>query len=72
MYSPDLLKDKIVVVTGGGSGLGLAMAKRAAALSARVAICGRSEDKLKIAAKEFSDKSRFYYAPTDVRDFDAV
>jgi len=40
------LAGRSVVVTGGGSGIGAACARRAAQEGARVTICGRSEDKL--------------------------
>lgn len=46
MFASDMLKDKVVFVTGGGSGLGQAMAIRAGGLGARVGVIGRSEDKL--------------------------
>ena len=40
------LKDKIAVVTGGTSGIGLATARLLLAEGARVAICGRNADRL--------------------------
>ena len=43
------LSDKIVLVTGGGSGFGFATAKRFVACGAKVIITGRNEDKLKKA-----------------------
>lgn len=44
------LKNKNVVVIGGSSGMGLAVARQAAEAGANVTICGRSEEKLKAAA----------------------
>ena len=44
-----LLNDKIVLVTGGGSGFGYAIAKRFVSLGAKVIITGRNEEKLKKA-----------------------
>jgi NAD(P)-dependent dehydrogenase (short-subunit alcohol dehydrogenase family) len=41
MYQPDLMKGQRILVTGGGTGLGQAMAERFLALGADVAICGR-------------------------------
>lgn len=47
VYRDDLLKDQVVIISGGGSGLGKAMAFLMARLGARVMICGRREEKLK-------------------------
>jgi NAD(P)-dependent dehydrogenase (short-subunit alcohol dehydrogenase family) len=44
-------KDKVAVVTGGNSGIGLATAKAFVQEGARVAITGRSDDTLKAAQK---------------------
>lgn len=46
VFAPDLLRDKVVVVSGGGSGIGRATAWLAARLGASVVICGRNEEKL--------------------------
>jgi NAD(P)-dependent dehydrogenase (short-subunit alcohol dehydrogenase family) len=46
VFRSDLLKDKSWVVSGGGSGIGKAIAFLAARLGADVTICGRTEDKL--------------------------
>ncbi len=46
------LKDKIVVVIGGSSGMGLATAKAAMAEGAKVVITGRSEDRLRSASQD--------------------
>ena len=49
VYRPDLLKGKSWLVTGGGSGIGKAIAFLAARLGADVTICGRTADKLTAA-----------------------
>ena len=42
----DLLSERVVLISGGGSGIGRATAWLAARLGARVVICGRNVDKL--------------------------
>jgi len=57
-----------VLVTGGGSGIGLAVARRMLAEGARVAITGRSADKLRRAAEELDAGDRLVYHPADLAD----
>jgi NAD(P)-dependent dehydrogenase (short-subunit alcohol dehydrogenase family) len=46
MFTPSLLKDRIAVVTGGGTGIGLAIARRLGTLGALVAIGSRNAEHL--------------------------
>lgn len=70
----DLLAGRTVWITGGGTGLGRAMALRAADLGAAVALCGRREEPLRETAAAITDSGgRAACAPgCDVRDPDAV
>ena len=46
MFQPDLLRDKRILITGGGTGLGKGMAHRFLQLGATVYICGRRREVL--------------------------
>ena len=50
MFLPDLLAGKRILVTGGGTGLGAAMAERFAALGAHLVLCGRRPEPLEDTA----------------------
>ena len=52
IYAPGLFAGQVCIVTGGGSGIGLHCAKELRFLGAKVAICGRNEDKLAAGAGE--------------------
>lgn len=49
-FAPDLFKGKVALVSGAGSGIGLAIATMLARLGANLVICGRDEEKLATAA----------------------
>lgn len=66
------LKDRNVLVTGGGSGIGLGIALALAEEGCRVAICGRTEEKLASAAARFTGSPAIIYRACDVADRDAV
>ena len=72
MFTEDTLKNKLILVTGGGSGLGLAMAKGFNELGATVAICGRTESKLLEAKKKFKYPDKALTYVVDVRNYEAV
>lgn len=61
-----ILKGKNIVITGGGSGIGLAMAKKFASEGANVIISGRNEEKLKKAVEEIGANAQ--YVQFDVTD----
>jgi NAD(P)-dependent dehydrogenase (short-subunit alcohol dehydrogenase family) len=66
------LTGKNMLVTGGGSGIGLAAARLLLAEGARVAISGRNEDKLRRAAAELNAGERLIYHAADVADWTQV
>jgi len=72
MFNPDLLKNKRVLITGGGTGLGKGMAARFLELGATVYICGRREEVLKNTAAELAPKGPIHALACDVRHLEAV
>jgi NAD(P)-dependent dehydrogenase (short-subunit alcohol dehydrogenase family) len=50
------LENRTAVITGGGTGIGLEIARRFSAEGAAVVICGRSESKLRAAAAQISPR----------------
>lgn len=73
MFQNNLLKNRVIFLTGGGTGLGRSMALRFAALGARMFIVGRREAPLKetCAAIEASGGAAAF-TTCDVRDYAAV
>lgn len=73
IFSDDLLAGWVVLVTGGGSGLGLSMARRFVSLGARVAILGRSAARLADAAASIDPTGeRVFVRAADVREAEEV
>jgi NAD(P)-dependent dehydrogenase (short-subunit alcohol dehydrogenase family) len=58
------LAGRVVLVTGGSKGIGLACAEAFAAEGARVAICSRSEENLVAAVRTLSDRGHQVHAVT--------
>lgn len=73
MFQADLLKDRTILITGGGTGLGRSMALRFAELGANLFLVGRREEPLKETSAAIRAKgARASFASADVRDFAAV
>ncbi|WP_041453612.1 SDR family oxidoreductase [Anaeromyxobacter dehalogenans] len=66
------LKDRTVVVVGGGSGIGLAVAREALARGAEVVLAGRSRERLARALGALGAGARARAVAADVRQEDAV
>ena len=74
MFRPELLQGKRILITGGGTGLGRAMADRFLELGAVVYICGRRAGVLEQTCRELAGPSarEIHSFVCDVRDRDAV
>ena len=69
MFKKNLLKNKRILITGGGTGLGKEMAIHFAKHGAVLYICGRRENVLKETADEISEKynTKVNYQTLDIR-----
>ncbi len=74
MLRDGALQDKVIIVTGGGSGLGKSMTKYFLQLGAKVVITSRNMEKLQKAAAELHTETGGEILPLacDVRDYEQV
>jgi len=74
MLRDDALKGKVILVTGGGTGLGKAMVKYFLQLGADVVICSRKMDVLQATATELEKETGGRVLPVacDVREYEQV
>jgi citronellol/citronellal dehydrogenase len=73
IFRRGLLEGNVALVTGGGSGIGLAIARTLVELGAKVAICGRDEAKLERARGVLSKGGgAVHAAKCDIRQVDEV
>lgn len=73
IFREHLMDGHVAIVTGGGSGIGLATALSLAELGASVAICGRSEEKLASGRAALEARGAKVHASTcDIREPEQV
>jgi citronellol/citronellal dehydrogenase len=73
IFASDLFLGKAVIVTGGGSGIGRCIAHELASLGAKIALIGRSPEKLaRVASEIHEDGGHASQHPCDIRDDDGV
>ncbi len=71
VFRPGLFAGQTIVVTGGGSGLGRCTAHELKSLGARLALIGRTAEKLERVKEELGDPDTFTFA-ADLRKEDQV
>ena len=76
IFRPGLFDHHVAIITGGGSGIGLAIAHTLAELGAKVAIAGRKQDKLDAAMAELQKngiaRDKLYAATCDIREVEQI
>lgn len=72
IFSPGIFADRVALITGGGSGIGLASAVELARLGAKLVICGRTEDKLSKAAQTELAGADVLARPCDIRESEQI
>lgn len=68
MFQENLFKDKVVLVTGGGSGIGYTIAKQYLKLGAIVYIASRNAEKIEKAISELKEFGDVRSAIADIRE----
>jgi len=72
MFAENLLQNKRILITGGGTGLGKGMATRFLELGATVHICGRREEVIRQTAAELASRGKIEAHVCDVRQLGSV
>lgn len=74
MLKPDSLKDKTIIITGGGTGLGRSMGKYMLELGANLVITSRKKEVIEKAAHELMQETggKVLAVPCDVRKYEEI
>ena len=59
MFQKEVLSQEVVCITGGASGIGLAIAKQCVELGAKIIIISRNEERLQAASDKLGDKASY-------------
>ena len=72
IFKEGIYKDKVVLVTGGGSGIGKELTQKYLQLGATVYIASRKEDRLQEACTELQQYGKCHYAVCDIREIETI
>lgn len=73
LFAPGVFQDQVALITGGGSGIGLATARELASLGAKIAICGRKPERLEEGRRQLEEDGATVLAQVcDIRDVEQV
>jgi peroxisomal trans-2-enoyl-CoA reductase len=73
IFKSGLFDGHVAIITGGGSGIGLATARTLGDLGAKIAICGRKPERLEGAKKALASRGITVFAETcDIREVEQV
>lgn len=73
LYADGLFDGEVVLITGGGTGIGLVSGMEMGRLGAKIAICGRRPAPLEAAVKELESLGiEAFGAPCDIREPEAI
>ena len=72
MFKNDLFKDKVALVTGGGTGIGLEIAKQLLDCGATVYIAGRKQEKLEKAILTLHNPAKLRAFALDIRETEGI
>ncbi|NUQ81952.1 MAG: SDR family oxidoreductase [Bacteroidetes bacterium] len=73
MFQPTLLDNRVILITGGGTGLGLSMARAMAGYGARIVISSRKREVLEASAEALASEGlNIGFRVCDVRNSDQV
>lgn len=72
MFQANLFQNKTIFVTGGGSGIGFAIAKQFLQLGAKVYIASRKKERLETALPELKQYGNCDYFELDIRNTESI
>lgn len=68
MFAKDAFKDKVVVITGGGTGIGKATALEFAGLGAKLVLASRNMENLELIRAEIGSQNQVHLVQTNIKD----